>query len=392
MTLCSHFQLGWFRRLRICLISSYPPNRARLSEYAKSLVKELANRQKIDKIYVLADVADGSKNKMTEGYKVEVLRIWKADRPFSILSVLASILKLKPDVVHFNVHFQSFGRSRISNFIGLSQIFLCRFMGLKVVASVHNLGEIVDLKKAQVNPTLLNRLGIFVATKLILSASVVVVTVRFYLKYLNERYGHFKIRYIPHGTSVNDCPSVNHTDKVLLFFGHIGPYKGLPVILRAFEKLISERKDIRLVVAGSSHPNFPGYLENFIKAAPPKVDFIGYVHDKDLAKVFSIADAVILPYLTTTGTSGVFHLACGYGKPVIASNLPEIRELITEGASAVLVPPGDVESLKNAILMLLSDEKMATEMGRQNLSFAQRESWSAVAEEYEKVYFEAFKS
>lgn len=357
---------------------------------------ELANRQKIDKIYILADVADGFKNKVTEKYKVEVLRVWKADRPFSILGILASILKLKPDVVHFNVHFQSFGKSRISNFIGLSQIFLCRLMGLKVVASVHNLGELVDLEKAQVNPTLINRLGIFIATKLILSASIVVVTVRFYLKYLNERYGQFKIRYIPHGTSVNDCPLVNYMDKnmdkVLLFFGHVGPYKGLPVLLRAFEKLISERKDIRLVVAGSSHPNFPGYLENFIKSAPPKVDFIGYVRDEDLAKVFSIADVVILPYLTATGTSGVFHLACGYGKPIIASNLPEIRELVAEGASAVLVPPDDVESLKNAILMFLSNDKMAAEMGRQNLSFAQRERWSAVAEEYEKVYFEAFKS
>jgi glycosyltransferase involved in cell wall biosynthesis len=349
-------------------------------------VKELANRPTIDKIYMLVDTINGSKEKLREGPKVEVLRAWTADAPFSILGIVLQVLKLNPDVVHFNVHFQSYGRSRLANFVGLSLVFLCRLVGLRVLVLAHNLGEKVDLEKVMLKPTLLNRVGILVATKLILSAPRVVVTVRSYAEYLRKRYNHRGVLYIPHGTSVDYSPSIDPDEKVVLMFGHMGPSKGLPVMLKAFEELMRERDDIRLVIAGSSHPNFPGYLEEFAKAGIPKVDFLGYVREEDLSRVFRMADVVVVPYLTATGTSGVFHLACGFGRSVVASDLPELRELVAEGASALLVPPGDVGALKAAILKALFNEEMAKRMREQNLEFAQRERWSVVAEAYEEAY------
>jgi glycosyltransferase involved in cell wall biosynthesis len=172
----------------------------------------------------------------------------------------------------------------------------------------------------------------------------------------------------------------------------MGPSKGLPIMLKAFEELMKEINNVKLVVAGSSHPNFPNYLDDFVKTMIPKVNFLGYVHEEDLPQVFGMADVVVLPYLTSTGTSGVFHLACGYGKPIVSSGLPEIRELIAEGASALLVPPGDVGALKDAILKVLFNKETAIKMGEQNLMFAQREPWSIVAEAYEEVYVELSNS
>lgn len=378
--------------LRICFISSYPPNRGRLSEYATSLLKELANRPAVDKIYVLADTFNGSKGSLNEGSKVEVLRVWKADNSLSILSLIPKILKLKPDVVHFNVHFQSYGRTRLANFIGLSSVFLCRLLGLKVVVLVHNLGEKVNLEKVGLKPSLLNRTGLLVATKLLLSAPTVVVTVKSYATHLRRRYGHKRVLYIPHGTSVHAYSPIDPYEKVVLMFGHMGPSKGLSVILSAFEELAKEQNAVRLVVAGSSHPNFPGYLGKFIKKSLPKVDFLGYVPEEDLPQAFGMADVVVLPYLTTTGTSGVFHLACGYGKPIVSSDLPEIRELIAEGASALLVPPGDIKALKDALLKVLFNGALVAKMRKQNLLFAQREQWSVVAEAYEAAYLELLGS
>ncbi|HKZ87829.1 MAG TPA: glycosyltransferase [Candidatus Bathyarchaeia archaeon] len=374
--------------LRVCFVSSYPPNRARLSEYAQNLVNELANRPAIDKIYLLVDKSAASKQPVNKDSKVKVLRVWKADNFLSILAILSYILKLKPDVVHFNVHFQSFGRSRLANFTGLSLIFLCRLMGFKVLAEVHNLGEKVDLEKVRLKPSMLNKMGILIATKLILSAPRIVVTVRSYVEYLTKRYGHKGVRYIPHGTAAINYTSIDPEEKVILIFGHMGPYKGLPVIMKAFEELRQENHNVKLVVAGSSHPNFPGFLEEFVNKRIPKMEFLGYVPEENMAQVFRTADVVVIPYFTTTGTSGVFHLACGYGKPIVASDLPEIREIVAEGASAVLVPPGNVEALKDAILKVLRNPEMAAKMGDQNLSFARKESWSVVAEEYEEAYLE----
>ncbi len=377
-------------KLRVCFVSSYPPNHARLSEYTKSLVDEMAKRRTLYDIHVLADTVNGLKNRAQDGPNVVVLRIWTPDAPFSILSILFTLLKLKPDIVHFNVHFQSFGKDRLSNFVGLSLIFLCRLLHVKVVVTLHNFGELVDLRKVQMKSTFMNRIGIFVATKSVLSASKVVVKVKLYKKYLSERYGYKGVSYIPHGAALQIDPPHSSKEKIVLIFGHMGPHKGLQVLLDAFREMLKVRDDVRLVVAGSDHPNFPGYLESVKKCLSlQKVDFLGYVDKNDLAEVFEAADVVVLPYLTATGTSGVFHLACEFGKSIVASNLPEIRELLRDGASAILVPQGDVKMLKVAILSVLDDKELRASMERRNLMFAQRENWGVVAEAYEKVYLEA---
>jgi cellulose synthase/poly-beta-1,6-N-acetylglucosamine synthase-like glycosyltransferase/glycosyltransferase involved in cell wall biosynthesis len=374
--------------LRVAFVSSYPPNHARLSEYAQSLVNELSNRPAIGKMYLLVDQAANAPENLKEDPKVKILRVWKADDFLSIIGILKHLIKLRPHVVHFNVHFQSYGKTRLANFTGLSLIFLSRLLGFKVLAEIHNLGEKVDLAKVQLKPSLLNKVGILVATKLILSAPRVVVTVRSYADYLKERYGHLGVQYIPHGTLAGNYSIVDPEEKIILLFGHMGPYKGLPVMLNAFKEMRKENYNVKLIVAGSSHPNFPDFLDPYIKANIPKVDFIGYVPEEDIARVFRMADVVVIPYFTTTGTSGVFHLACGYGRPIVASDLPEIREILAEGASALLVPPDNVKALKDGILKVLSDEKMAAKMSAQNLRFAQGESWGIVAQAYEEAYLE----
>ncbi|MEM2129737.1 MAG: glycosyltransferase [Candidatus Bathyarchaeia archaeon] len=376
--------------MNVCFVSSYPPNRGRLSEYAKSLVKEIAKMPHIDSIIVVGDTVGGLKNLIFESDKVLVLRVWHPDNPLSILKILPTVVRLRPHIVHFNVHFQSFGRKRLSNFVGLSLIFFSRLLGLKVVASVHNFGELVDLSKVQLKPTVLNRVGILLATKFVLFANRVVVKVKFYKKYLMERYRCVNISYVPHGSALNVDPPSNKNEKIVLAFGHWAPHKGLPVLFDAIEEVSKVMSNVKFVVGGSAHPNFPRYLEKFKNML--NVDFVGYVKENEIARLFEEVDLVVLPYLTNTGTSGVFHLACSFGKPIIASDTIEIRELLKEGASAVLVPPGDSAALKDAIISVLSDERLMASMGKQNLLFAEREPWSLVAEEYEKLYLSALKS
>jgi glycosyltransferase involved in cell wall biosynthesis len=375
--------------LRICFVSSYPPNRARLSEYAQDLAKEIANRPKIDEMYLLIDKSVGLDCPIpNDNSKIKIRRIWKADDSLSILGIIIYVLKLRPQVVHFNIAFQSYGRSRLANFTGISLIFLCRLLGFKVLVGLHNLADKVDLEKVNVKPTFLNRMGILVATKLILSAPKVVVTVRSYANYLKMRYGHLGVQYIPHGAIAKNSLQICPGEKVILIFGFMGPHKGLSVLLKAFEELSTEKTNVKLVVAGSDHPNFPGFLNRYAKLNNPKVEFLGYVCEENIVQVFGKTDVVVIPYLTMTGTSGVFHLACGYGKPIVSSDLPEIRELLDEGAAALLVPPNDAHALKNAMLKVLSNDKLAARMASRNLLFAQRESWGIVAEAFEEAYLE----
>jgi glycosyltransferase involved in cell wall biosynthesis len=378
--------------MHVCFISSYPPNKARLSEYAQNLVTELANRPAIDQITVLTDQVSNQKEQLPENSKIKVVRTWKQDNTLSILSVMVQILKIKPDIIHFSIGYQSFGKSRISNFAGLSLIFLCRVCRLKVLVLLHNLATLVDLEKVKQKPTFTNKTGIMLATRLILSATRVVVMVKYYADYLKKHHSNHVILFIPHGSMSHNCSMIDPPEKVVLLFGHIGPFKGLPNLLSSFEKITKERNDVQLVVAGTSHPNFPEYLNDFVSKAPSKVVFTGYVPEKDLCKVFGMADVVVTPYTLATGTSGVFHLACGFGKPVVSSDLPEIRELLADGASAILVPPDNAEALKDAILEVLNNKEKAAKMAEQNLKFAQKERLSNIAKIYEETYFELLKN
>ncbi len=378
-------------KLEICFVTSFPPNRARLSEYANNLLQKLENLPSIGRIYVLADHSPIPRNNCFE--KVEIRPVWRHDNPLSILRILFEVLRLKPDVVHFNVHFQSFGKSRIANFVGLCLPFLTKLFGIKSLVTIHNFGEKVNLPICGLKPSLLNRIGIKIATKLVALSDFVTVTVPSYVNYLRSNYRCKSVTYVPHGTYVDDLdPSSFNLNphpnpgNIILMFGHMAPYKGLSIMLEAFQELLEERDDIELVIAGDDHPNFPGYLKSFRRKKLPRVKFLGYVEEEKVPEVFEKAAIVVLPYLTTTGTSGVFHLACGFGKPIIASDLPEIRELIREGASAILVPPGDVKELKKAIVKLLEDPELRKEIGLRNYNFAQKESWEELARKFEEVY------
>lgn len=372
--------------LKICFVSSYPPNRARLSEYAQNLVPALSSCREVEKLFLIVDKPQFPNGITAQNGKVEVFRVWRSDSLFSVLNVLRLIIRLKPDIVHFNVSFQSFGKSKITNYVGLSLILLCRLFGFRVLAALHTLADVADLEKYDVKPSLINKAGILKATKTVLSAHKIAVLVKGYCAFLRKRYGHHGVSYVPHGATVDSQSDLASADKNVLLFGHMGPHKGLPLLLEAYKKIRVKIPNARLVVAGADHPQHIGYLAPYRADALDGVEFIGYVPQKQLVQVFRRARVVVLPYNAAPGTSGVFHLACGFGRPVVASNLPEIREIVADGASAVLVPPGDVDALVDAITHLLVDDEAAEKMNKQNLSFAEKESWSKVAQAYTQIY------
>ena len=100
----------------------------------------------------------------------------------------------------------------------------------------------MDLEKVKQKPSFTNKAGIIVATRLILSASRVVVMVKSYADYLKNNTTTKGILFIPHGSMGYNCVSIDPEEKVILMFGHMGPFKGLPTMLSAFEKITKRKK------------------------------------------------------------------------------------------------------------------------------------------------------
>ena len=95
--------------------------------------------------------------------------------------------------------------------------------------------------------------------------------------------------------------------------------------------------NVRLVVAGSNHPMTPGYVESVAEQLKdnPRIEFTGYVAEEDIPELFRTASVLVLPYSSATGASGVAHLACEFGVPIISAGIEDFREMAWDEGIAI---------------------------------------------------------
>jgi glycosyltransferase involved in cell wall biosynthesis len=146
---------------------------------------------------------------------------------------------------------------------------------------------------------------------------------------------------------------------VVLFFGLLRPYKGIEVLLQAWDSVAS---DGELWIVGRPRMD----LDRLRSLAPSGVRWVPrYVSDAELVASFRRADVVVLPYLRTDrfDFSGVLATALAFGKAVVVSDVGGFSEVAQSGA-ARLVTPGDPDTLAAALSSLLSDPEERRRLAR----------------------------
>jgi glycosyltransferase involved in cell wall biosynthesis len=169
--------------------------------------------------------------------------------------------------------------------------------------------------------------------------------------------------------------------RVILFFGYVRRYKGLAVLLKAMERL----DNLLLLVVGEFYEKEEPYRSLIREAGlQEKVRIVNeYVPGEKVPAYFSAADAVILPYLSAT-QSGIVQMAFNFDRPVIASRIGGLSEVVAEGRTGYLVPPGDAAALAEAIRSFFDRgeaERMSAEVAKAKAAF----SWEALVEAIERV-------
>jgi glycosyltransferase involved in cell wall biosynthesis len=150
-----------------------------------------------------------------------------------------------------------------------------------------------------------------------------------------------------------------HEEFVILFFGLIRKYKGIPYLISAFEQLppkILEKS--RLLIVGEIWENHRELL-NRIKFSPlhDKITLVDeYIPDEKINLYFSASNVVVLPYLRAS-QSGIAHIAMAFGKPVIVSEVGGLKESMANYEGTFFVSPGEIDSLKDAILSRLGTKE-----------------------------------
>lgn len=168
---------------------------------------------------------------------------------------------------------------------------------------------------------------------------------------------------IPHygyqvGISSTQC--INNS---ILFFGTIRDYKGLDILLQACTYINSDN-NWTLNIFGKPEMNLDALYKYAASTGLDKKILwnIGWIDSDKIDEIFNKHEIVVLPY-KRIDNSGLIHLAMSYGKPVIASNLGSLSDIITDEENGLLFKPFDAEDLASKIKLLLKSKELRHTLG-----------------------------
>ncbi len=372
--------------MKICLVTTFPPSQGGLSEYGLHIAEQL-RRDPFLSLTVLADEMPEEQPEL-DGYSVQ--RCWSFDDPMSVLRLMRTIRKLKPDVVWFNLLFSTFGRKPAVAFAGLLTPLLARLTGCYTHVTLHHLMDTVNLEDAGVKHARTYKVAGAFATRLLLLSNSVSVLMPGYRKILHEKYGRDNVHVRSHGilTTRPEPPDFSlrgNPEHRILAFGKWGTYKRLELMIDAFQELAERVPNARLVIAGGNHPQAAGYVESVKKkwAHDSRMQFTGYLDEDKLPNLFQSSSVAVMPYSSSTGCSGVAHLACAYGVPIVCADLADFRQM-AEGEDLAIdfYKPGQARDLADCLVRFLTDPAKQESMANQNFASALRMTMPTIVQKY----------
>jgi glycosyltransferase involved in cell wall biosynthesis len=341
----------------LVIVTPLPPAKSSIGQYGYYLAQALACTNSFGQITILAQREAGTKEvDLSPPMRVE--RIWKRDRPDSSLRIIRRLRQLKPDLVWYNLGASIFGKNLLSNVSGLLCPFLTRRISIPTVVTMHEMVESIDLKTLHVPGGGLSSWGTGMIRFMLTQADLVCVTLERHAKWLARRAPYAQVMHIPHGIFTAPQVLPDRADLNLLVFGNLAPYKGLETALEAFSSLRQNYPSIRLTIAGTEHPRFPGYIERIRKEIGniPSINWSINVPEYELPYLFAHSTLVVIPNIATTGSSSVLYRAVGWGRAVMASDLPELRAVAEEEQFRInFFTRGNSAALAKSLKSLLFD-------------------------------------
>ncbi|MGH1362063.1 MAG: glycosyltransferase [Calditrichia bacterium] len=288
------------------------------------------------------------------------------------------------------IHFQFFRRERLDTFY----FVLLRLLGYNVIHTAHN-----------VLPHERSRIDFYLKYLVYLSARQIVVHSGYIRDKLlaSFRVTPGKVHIIPHGNFDMYVPeeeltvaearskiNLPESAAVVLCFGHIREYKGIDILIQAFDLAAQEEKDLHLIIAGSARTQ--ELKERYCVqidaiSASDRVQYVpDFIPNEAVAEYFTAADIIALPY-RAIDHSGIVHLAYSFGKPIIATRVGDFSEAVEEGKSGFLVEKEDAKALAEALRLVAGSKGKLVEMGE----YAQmlnktKYSWQDIARKTRAIY------
>ncbi len=178
------------------------------------------------------------------------------------------------------------------------------------------------------------------------------------------------VEVVPHGFGAADIAPFP-AQPTLLFFGRISHYKGVDTLLDAMPIVWESQPAVTLTIAGS------GQMPSSPALADPRVTVRQeHVREEELPGLFAASTAVVLPYRQAS-QSGVGSEAKQYGRPVIATDVGGLPELVGSDAGRI-VPAENPQALAAAIIEVVGTPGLAADLGRHGAESGAEAGWDVV--------------
>ncbi len=233
-------------------------------------------------------------------------------------------------------------------------------------------------------------------------ASKVIVHTASSRRLLVEEFGECaegQLKVIPHGNYIGVYPNevtqdnarsqlnLPQSSRILLFFGHIRPYKGVSQLIAAFREI--DDPNAILVIAGKPlNESMAEEIRSLAVEDPRIVLFLKMIPDEEAQIFLNAADVVVFPYQQIL-TSGALILAMSFGKACLAPRLGAIAETVDENQGGILYDAAEEIGLETALRKALNEEADVSAMGAYNLEAAAQWGWAGIAEQTAHAYHEA---
>jgi glycosyltransferase involved in cell wall biosynthesis len=173
---------------------------------------------------------------------------------------------------------------------------------------------------------------------------------------------------------------------VFLSNRNLEPLYNVACVLRAFALIQQRHADARLVVAGEGSQR--AELESLaLELNLRNVEFVGRVAHSHMNELYEAAD-IYLNSPNIDNMPGSIIEAYASGLPIVTTDAGGIPYILIDGATGLLIPRGDHEAMARAALGLLADEELARTLARQGHEECRKYSWTAVRDEWLRLYRE----
>jgi len=255
--------------------------------------------------------------------------------------------------------------------------------------------------------TFIQRISYLVEPKIVTLGAYKIITVSKRIKkYLIKRGTPFsKVVYIPpavdlemfnpkfNNTSWRNKLGISKDEFVILYLGSANPYKGLHILIKALKDIFNEFSNVKAILAIGGAERQDQWKKSLKKVIyemklSKRIIELGFI--ENVAELMMTSDLIIVPYLTTYGIADqpltiLEAMACA--KPVIASNIGGIREVIQHGYNGLLFKPGDPKALANVIKVIILNPRLAKKLGKNALkTVTERNDSCNIARQYLDVY------